>query len=165
VAAPPPSSIFFSGLFFPSAFISPPFVASAGLFSCFLMPPWFDFAAPASPPSLFAAPPPSSGSTGKGLVSITAPLISPPFDAFCDLFCLLFDAALVKLCSSCSRAAPAGASPTAVSRYRALSTGSTPLHSLHSLFAILSVRAVALSSHACRPCCPRGPPPHTLVEG
>jgi hypothetical protein len=136
------------------------------------MPPWVEFAASLPPPRLFAAPPPSSGSTGEGLVSPAAPLIPPPslpfadslflfdsafgctlplglagscgrhhryshlhcvkaerfqarwldamrsrrrcllaFIAPCGLFCLLFDAALVKLCSTGSRAAPAGTSP------------------------------------------------------
>jgi hypothetical protein len=51
------------------------------------MTPWVDFAATPSPPCLFAASPPSSGSTGEGLVSTIAPLISPSFDAFCGLFC------------------------------------------------------------------------------
>ena len=45
------------------------------------------------------------------LLAFIARICSSPDVAPCRLFCLLFDAALVKLCSTGSRAAPAGTSP------------------------------------------------------
>jgi hypothetical protein len=85
---------------------------------------------------------------GRFLLALIARMCFSPDVAPCGLFCLLFDAVLVELCSLGSRAAPTGASPTTASQQRALPEGSTPLHSLHSLVAILSGRAVAPSSHA-----------------
>jgi hypothetical protein len=47
---------------------------------------------------------------GRCLLAFIARMCSSPDVAPSGLFCLLFDAALVKLCSTGSRAAPAGTS-------------------------------------------------------